>query len=212
MNVIIVCNLDLIKMKAIVIIFVVIITIIVLFQLFMLRLTNKTEEQKYTVVHKDKDFEIRFYPSATLATINSNAKTYRELSGPGFRKLAGYIFGGNKSETKISMTSPVHMDINDTVSTMSFVMPAAYHAENLPKPSDPNILIKRTADEYVAAIRFGGFASDNDLNYYSEKLQNLLNEKGINAYGHYRYLGYNPPFQFIGRRNEIIIAVDWNVK
>ena len=110
------------------------------------------------------------------------------------------------------MTSPVHMDINDTVSTMSFVMPSAYHAENLPKPSDPTILIKRTADEYVAAIRFGGFASENDLKKYSEKLQNLLNRKRITSYGHYRYLGYNPPFQFIGRRNEIIITVDWNGK
>jgi hypothetical protein len=178
----------------------------------MLRLTNKTEEQKYTVIHKDEDFEIRFYPATTLATVNSDAKTYRELSGPGFRKLAGYIFGGNESETKISMTSPVHMDINDTVSTMSFVMPSAYHAGNLPKPSDTNILIKKTADEYVAAIRFGGFTSDNDLKKYSEKLQNLLNGKGITSYGHYRYLGYNPPFQFIGRRNEIILTVDWHVK
>jgi hypothetical protein len=199
-------------MKAFIIIFVVIIMIIFLFQFYMLRLTNKTEEQKYTVVHKEKDFEIRFYPATTMATVNSDAKTYRELSGPGFRQLAGYIFGRNDSETKISMTSPVHMDINDTVSTMSFVMPSAYHAENLPKPSDPNIIINRTADEYVAAIRFGGFASDNDLKNYSEKLQDLLNGKRITAHGHYRYLGYNPPFQFIGRRNEIIISVDWNVK
>ena len=200
------------KMKAFIIILVLIITIIFLFQFYMFRLTNKTEEQKYTVVHKEKDFEIRFYPATTLATVSSDAKTYRELSGPGFRRLAGYIFGGNESETKISMTSPVHMDINDTVSTMSFVMPSAYHAENLPKPGDPGIILNRTADEYVAAIRFGGFATDDDLKKYSKKLQDLLKGNGITAYGHYRYLGYNPPFQFIDRRNEIIISVDWNVK
>lgn len=58
--------------------------------------SNRTEEQKHTVILKEKDFEIRFYPSATVATINSNAKTYKDLSGPGFRKLAGYIFGGNE--------------------------------------------------------------------------------------------------------------------
>ena len=199
-------------MKAFVIIFVGIIVLIFLFQFYMLRLTKKTEGQKYTVVQKENGFEIRFYPATTLATIDSDAKTYKDLSGPGFRKLAGYIFGGNDSETKISMTSPVHMDINDTVSTMSFVMPSAYHTENLPKPGDPTIRIKKTADEYVAAIRFGGFASDNDLKKYSERLQNLLNRKRITSYGHYRYLGYNPPFQFIGRRNEIIITVDWNGK
>jgi hypothetical protein len=171
--------------------------------------TNKTEEQKYSLVRKYKDFEIRFYPSATIATINSNAKTYRDLSGPGFQKLAGYIFGGNETNTKISMTTPVQMDINDSVSTMSFVMPSAYTKENLPKPNDPKVEIKNTSDEYVAAIRFGGYASDEDLKFYSEKLQNLLKENGIASFGNYRFLGYNPPFQFIGRRNEIIVAVDW---
>jgi hypothetical protein len=43
--------------------------------------TNKTEEQKHSIIRKYKDFEIRFYPSATIVTINSNAKTYRDLSG-----------------------------------------------------------------------------------------------------------------------------------
>lgn len=199
-------------MKTIIIILAVIIVIVILLQSFISMAVNKTEEQKYTIVHKDKDFEIRFYPAITIATINSNAKTYKELSGPGFRKLAGYIFGGNEADAKISMTSPVHMDINDSVSTMSFVMPSAYNGEKLPKPNDPNILIKKTSDEYVAAIRFSGFASDNDLKIYSEKLKNRLKEKGIVTIGHYRFLGYNPPFQLIGRRNEIIVCVDWKIK
>jgi len=188
------------------------ILLIVLFQSFIIMPANKTEEQKYSLVRKYNDFEIRFCPSATIATINSNAKTYRDLSGPGFQKLAGYIFGGNEANTKISMTTPVQMDINDSVSTMSFVMPSAYTKENLPKPDDPNVQIKTTADEYVAVIRFGGYASDEDLKFYSEKLQNLLKENGITSSGNYRFLGYNPPYQFVGRRNEIIVAVDWKEK
>jgi hypothetical protein len=196
-------------MKMLIIILAVIILIILLFQSFIIMPVNKTEEQKYTLVRKYNDFEIRFYPSATIATINSDAKTYRELSGPGFRKLAGYIFGGNEANTKISMTTPVQMDINDSVSTMSFVMPSAYTKENLPKPNDPNVQIKNTTDEYVAVIRFGGYASDEDLKFYSEKLKKLLKENGITSFGNYRFLGYNPPFQFIGRRNEIIVAVEW---
>ena len=170
---------------------------------------QKTEEQKYTVLHKEKDLEIRFYPSATLATVSMNAKTYKELSGPGFRKLAGYIFGGNEAGKKIAMTTPVHMDVNDSVSSMSFVMPSSYSEENLPRPNDPDVLIKKTEDEYVAAIQFSGYASDKDLKFYSEKLQNILREKGIPTYGHYRFLGYNPPYQFVGRRNEIIVSVEW---
>jgi hypothetical protein len=196
-------------MKMLIIIIAVAILLIVLFQSFIIMPTNKTEEQKSSLVSKYKDFEIRYYPSATIATINSNAKTYRDLSGPGFRKLAGYIFGGNEANTKISMTTPVQMDINDSASTMSFVMPSEYTKESLPKPNDANVQIENTKDEYVAVIRFGGYVSDEDLKFYSEKLQNLLKENGIASFGNYRFLGYNPPFQLIGRRNEIIVAVDW---
>ena len=199
-------------MKMLIIISAVIILIIFLLQSFTIMSTNKTEEQKYSLVRKYKDFDIRFYPSATIATINSNAKTYKDLAGPGFQKLAGYIFGGNESNTKISMTTPVQMDINDSVSTMSFVMPSEYSKESLPKPNDPVVQIKNTADEYVAIIRFGGYASDKDMKFYSEKLHNLLKENGIIPLGNYRFLGYNPPFQFIGRRNEIIVPVDWKEK
>jgi len=197
------------RMKVFFIVAVVSTAIFILFQSFVIMPINRTEEQKYSLVSKYKNFEIRFYPSATIATISSTAKTYRDLSGPGFQRLAGYIFGGNEANTKISMASPVQMDINDSVSTMSFVMPSAYTKETLPKPSDPNVLIHNTEDEFVAVIRFGGYASDKDLKFYSEKLQNLLKENGIASLGNYRFLGYNPPFQPFGRRNEIIVSVDW---
>lgn len=105
----------------------------------------QTEKQKYRIVQSEKEFEIRFYPSATLATVYSSANSYRELSGSGFRRLAGYIFGGNESDTKIAMTSPVHMDINDSKSSMSFVMPDEYEMENLPKPNDSEVIVGKTA-------------------------------------------------------------------
>ena len=185
------------------------VVVFVLFQSFNIMSTNNTEEQKYKVVRAYEDFEIRFYPSAIIATIHSDAKTYNDLSGPGFQKLAGYIFGGNEANMNISMTSPVHMDVNDSGSTMSFVMPSDYTEKTLPKPNDPGVIIKNTEDEYVAAIRFGGFASDQDRKYFTEKLQDLLRENLITPLGHYRFLGYNPPYQMTDRRNEIVVAVQW---
>jgi hypothetical protein len=196
-------------MKAFILLTAIVIAAMVLFQSFTIRSSNKTEEQKYSVILKEKDFEIRFYPSVTVATINSSAKTYKELSGPGFRRLAGYIFGGNETSTSISMTSPVHMNVNDSVSSMSFVMPSAYSKENLPKPNDPEVIIQKTPAEYVAVMRFSGFASDQDLIFYSEKLHNILDEKGITSYGNVRYLGYNPPYQLVNRRNEMIVSIKW---
>lgn len=199
-------------MKTFITIIIIAIVVILIFQSFTIMSTNKTEEQKYKVIQKDKDFEVRFYPSTTIATIKSSAKNYKDLSGPGFRKLAGYIFGGNETNKNISMTTPVHMDINDSVSSMSFVMPSEYTQATLPKPNDPNVIIEKTNDEYVAVLQFGGFASDQDLAFYSNKLQQILTEKGITAYGHYRFLGYNPPYQLINRKNEVIISVNWTAK
>jgi hypothetical protein len=174
--------------------------------------TEKSETQAYQVIRSEKDFEIRFYPAVTMATITSPAKTYRELGSSGFRKLAGYIFGGNSNKQKIAMTSPVHMDINDTTSSMSFVMPAEFHPDNLPQPNDAGVKIETTADEYVAAIKFGGFASDNQIKEYTNKLEKALIANSIPYYGRFRYLGYNPPFQLFGRRNEIIVSVKQDLK
>lgn len=108
------------------------IVLVFIFQSFVIMPINKTEQQKYTLIKEYNGFEIRFYPSATIATVNLNAKTYKELANPGFRKLAGYIFGGNESNENISMTAPVHMEINDSLSKMNFVMPSTYTKENLP--------------------------------------------------------------------------------
>ena len=169
-----------------------------------------TERQAYRVVHTENEFEIRFYPSAVLATIHSQARSYRELSVPGFRKLAGYIFGGNESGTKIAMTSPVHMDINDSLSSMSFVMPSSYEMEKLPAPDNARVILEKSEDEYVAVLKFGGYASDRRIHHYSEKLKELLEEREISHEDRFRYLGYNPPYQFFGRRNEIIVSVEWS--
>jgi hypothetical protein len=144
--------------------------------------SGKTEEQKYTVVSSNEDFEIRFYPSATLATVYSTASSYKEVSGPGFRALAGYIFGGNEAEKQISMTAPVHMNITAERSAMSFVMPAAYNPDNLAKPDNSRVIIEKTKEEYVAVIKFSGYASDEAIKKQSAKLGKLLAEKGIEFY------------------------------
>jgi SOUL heme-binding protein len=199
-------------MKTFLIILSILAVLFIIFQAYTTMATNKSEEQPYKVIKTEKDFEIRFYPSVTMATITSSAKSYKELGSSGFNKLAGYIFGGNDAKKQIAMTSPVHMDISDSISSMSFVMPSTYNAENLPKPNDAAVNINKTADAYVAAIKFSGFASDNDIKNQTETLKNALKAASISYYGNFRYLGYNPPYQLVGRRNEVIIDVNWDAK
>ena len=156
-------------MKTILILSFLIVGLIIAFQIYLVMSTSKTETQAYKILFSKDNFEIRFYPSVTIASITSSAKSYKELANPGFRKLAGYIFGGNEGGKSISMTSPVHMDINDSASSMSFVMPANYNSDNLPKPNDKQVIIKTVPDEIVAAIKFGGYASDDDIELNKQK-------------------------------------------
>jgi len=194
-------------------------TLIILATIFVLVFISQiyfamaqTETQPFQIIKTEKDFEIRIYPSTTMATISMDAKTYKELSSAGFRKLASFIFGGNKSNKNIAMTTPVHMDINDSLSTMSFVMPANYNKDNLPLPNDSTININTTPEEYVAAVRFGGYANDEEIKKYASQLESLLKANGIEYYGNFRFLGYNAPYQFWGRRNEIIVNIRWDKK
>jgi hypothetical protein len=131
------------------------------------------------------------------------------LGNPGFRKLAGYIFGGNEQKQQIAMTAPVHMEMTDTASSMSFVMPAKYTKDQLPRPDNAEVMLKTMPAEHVAVLRFGGFSSDRKIEKYSEKLRKALEAQSIRYTGNFRYLGYNPPFQLFGRRNEVMVKVEW---
>jgi hypothetical protein len=40
-------------------------------------------------------------------------------------------------------------------------------------------------------------------------VRNALKAKNIEYFSNFRFLGYNAPTQFIGRKNEIIVNVNW---
>jgi len=185
------------------------VAIYLIFQSFKIINVVKTEKQAYRVVKKEAGFEIRFYPSATMATVYSKATNYKSVSSSGFSKLAKFIFGGNQQKESISMTAPVIMRITDKGSSMSFVMPQKYNEELLPTPNDTQIEIKKSEATYFAAISFGGYANDEKIAIYRDQLTAMLKAKNIIRKEGFYFLGYDAPFQFIGRTNEVIIPVEW---
>ncbi len=169
--------------------------------------TAKTEEQKYTTIKKYDEFEIRYYPEAVMASVTMDAKTYREVSGSGFRKLAGFIFGGNQASKQISMTSPVSLSMEDSM-TMMFMVPKNLKKENLPEPNQSQIEFRQEPAKKLAAIRFGGWTSAEKLELYKKKLIAALDAEGIKYYDRFSYLGYNAPFDLFFRRNEVVVEVE----
>ena len=187
------------------------ITIIILISAFTLRKQESVEEQPYQTIHRDGELEIRFYPPATMATVQMKGTEYRDVASSGFRKLAGYIFGGNDRGQKIAMTAPVHMAMGSEGSTMQFVMPAGMDSSNLPAPNDASVKIERSQPSHMAAIRFSGYANDESIRKQSEKLEMLLKAKGITQLAPVRYLGYDAPYKLVGRRNEVVAEIRWPV-
>jgi hypothetical protein len=167
----------------------------------------KTPQQPYKEIRSIGAVEIRFYPEAVMASVKSDQSGYGAGSNKNFRKLAAYIFGDNQQQSKIAMTAPVHMDWNDKGSSMSFVMPEGYNLQNLPRPKASDIQLHTSEEEYVAVLQFGGYASDKAIEEKKAELENLLKKAGIHHDGNFRYLGYNAPWDFMNRRNEVIVRI-----
>jgi hypothetical protein len=194
-------------MKIILIVSGVVILLLIVVQIYSSMASKKSETQPYKVIRVEKEYEIRYYPPALLAKVSSGSSTYGELGKSGFRQLAQYIFGGNKTQKQIAMTTPVHMEIGDSGSSMAFVMPGHLKTDQLPEPDNAEIKLIQSAAETVAVIQFGGFSTDEKINQHKEILKKLLHRDKITWRGNFRFLGYNPPYQLFGRKNEIMVSI-----
>jgi len=193
-------------MKIALIILAVLAALFLIGQIWITVATNKTESHAYKVIKDYDDFEVRKYQPALFSYVVMKANSYKSGSNKGFRALAGYIFGGNETNEKIAMTTPVEMSMDDSM-TMKFKIPDGMNMDEMPRPNNPNVQFSSEPEKTVAAIRFNGRASDESISKNTAKLKTLLKVKGISHKDHFSYLGYNPPYQLIGRRNEIIVEL-----
>ena len=182
------------------------IVLLVLSQFFMAYQTNKIETPKYTVLKTYDDFELRQYGSMILAQTVMKSNSYENTSSQGFRTVASYIFGGNEDNKKIAMTAPVIMEMgNDT--KMSFVMPKEHSMESLPEPSSDDVEIVKVSPKKYAVISFPGYANNKKIDKYAKKLLKSIKSEGLETVGNVKFMGYNAPWQVIGRKNEIAVEV-----
>jgi len=194
-------------MNKIFLILAVIIGIFFLSQLIMAFQSDKIETPKYTVLKKYDEFEIRQYDTMIIAQTILPSSSYDASSSMGFRRVASYIFGGNDKNESISMTSPVFMEMGENTK-MAFVMPKNYKLEALPKPNSGDVQLIVIEPKKYAVIKFSGYASDEKIKEKSQELQNLISREKLTKVGTFQYLGYNPPWKVIGRKNEIAVEIN----
>ncbi|MDB2656641.1 heme-binding protein [Crocinitomicaceae bacterium] len=167
---------------------------------------KKSEEKNYTVESSNDKFEIRNYGTSIVASVELGNGSYDDNSSRGFRKLAGYIFGGNNESQQIAMTSPVMMELGDS-STMHFFMPNGYDLDNLPTPNNQEVQLDEIQPKRVAVIKFGGWASQTRIDKYQSKLVASLKEEGIAHTDNFFFLGYNAPYEVVNRKNEVMVEL-----
>jgi hypothetical protein len=194
-------------MKILLIILSVIFLAFIAIQIFAFWGQRNIETYPYVVDKKFDSFEIRDYEASLFTSVKLSEKGYKASSSKGFSILAGYIFGGNDKNEKISMTSPVAMSMEDSM-TMMFMVPKKNTKESLPKPNQSKIEFREEPAKTVAAITFGGWANDEKIESYKEKLIAALEKEGIRYTNKFYFLGYNPPYEFFNRKNEIIVELE----
>ena len=193
-------------MKILLTIFGVILLIFIIVQLFAINGQKNIETYSYVVTKKYDAFEIRNYEASLFTYVKLSGNKYRDESSKGFSILAGYIFGGNDKNEKIAMTSPVAMSLEDSM-TMMFMVPKKFKKETLPKPDQSEIKFQEEPKKTVAAIAFSGWANDEKIEKYKQKLKSALEAKEIPYTNRFFFLGYNPPYEIFNRKNEIIVEL-----
>ena len=184
------------------------INIVLLF--FAMAISNGIEKPDYKVVKKYNNFELRDYGSIVIAT-TSLERNYSRSNSLGFQKVASYIFGGNDKNMKIAMTAPVMTSFHSSknkAQEISFVMPKKHNLDTLPAPDRDDVIIKEKELGLVAAVSFGGWATEEKVKKYIKKLDLLIKKENLIKFNEVIVAQYNapwaiPPF----RKNEILIPV-----
>jgi predicted transcriptional regulator YdeE len=169
------------------------------------------EKPESVLLEKEGKFELRKYSEMTLI---STPMKGMENRGDSFRKLFGYIGGGNAKKQKISMTVPVITQDNagtknaERAGTMSFVVPTEVVKAGAPKPNDQNIVVKKMPAAKYATLQFKGGDDEGKRKIAVDNLKAIVKKKSLKTVGKPFFSSYDPPFkpEFL-RKNEVWIQV-----
>ncbi|MGI9242789.1 MAG: SOUL family heme-binding protein [Verrucomicrobiales bacterium] len=179
------------------------------------------ETPNYRIMEELGEVELREYEAYLVAQVAVDG----DLEGAGnrgFKVLAGYIFGGNRGssrismtgavtqesapkETKIQMTSPVTQQRGEGDFVIQFMMPSEFTLDTLPVPDDDRIELREVPARQLAAIRYSGRWSKRSYQANLERMCDVLHEASLTPTGEPVWARYDPPFKpWFMRRNEVL--------
>ena len=173
------------------------------------RMTDSLEEPSFDLTHEFSDFEIRRYADTVQARVQTSGRGGGAPSG-GFRRVAGYIFGGNKQRASIAMTAPVSMWEEDGSGWLAFTMPSAYSLTSLPEPNDEGVRLVAHPGAMVAVKRFTGRTTPKKTERIERTLRAAAEREGYRCVGPPVLAVYENPWTTLPfrRRNEIHVEIE----
>ena len=106
------------------------------------------------------------------------------------------------------MTAPVYMD--EKGKEMAFVLPSLYNDIEVPESTRDDVTTHTTKPMYVASLTYGGYSNSEKVKKHKNTLINTLKKSGIATIGELKILGYDAPFKFYNRRNEVMVEINYN--
>lgn len=162
--------------------------------------TPDLETPTYTVLRRFRDYEIRLYKPFQFAEAPASDQ---RTKGEAFMKLAGFIFGENKENKKLAMTTPVYT----TRESLQFVIGSDAGDATI-TPVRDDITCASAGGGVYAAVKFNGLAIDSEVKENTRHLRRRLEEDGYPAGGEELLAQYNDPGTLpFFRRNEVLIPL-----
>ena len=176
-------------------------------------MVSSLEEPSFESVRIYPDFELRQYADTVQARVRTTGRDGGAASG-GFRRIAGYIFGGNAQQASIAMTAPVSMWDNEGEGWMAFTMPSLYSITSLPAPDDQGVQLVNHKGANVAVMKFSGRTTPSKTQRIEVALRAAIEREGLHAAGPGVLAVYDNPWTTLPfrRRNELHIEVENNAE
>ena len=164
------------------------------------------ETAPYQTLRKEGAFELRSYPSLNL--VETSAGGPKANRNAGFRRLFRFITGQNEAAIKIPMTTPVFISGENNERAMSFVMPIDRRPEEIPRPTDPSVSLRRMSGGMFSVRRFSGLASASNEAAQLKKLRAWIQRQNQIPRGEPVFSYFDPPWILpFFRRNEVMIPI-----
>merc|ERR1719483_1698057 len=185
--------------------------------LLMAASVNCSEKVPYKTIQAFEGYEEREYPSVKWACTEETYESSRQPSGM-FMKLFRYISGGNKGQAKIEMTTPVLSKMTILEDNMINKQKCFYleqkFQDNPPQPINASVIIGLNKKMRVYVHTFGGYARTDDvwMKVAEDFSEVLANDGKIHTLDLTKFYtaGYDSPFKFQNRTNEVMFLVSEN--